>query len=143
MLFTLGGDQMERRTNQGWFIRLFAIILATVVVGCRNQRESMTTQTQDAFETIRAAVQSWVSGTDSDELIISSSYLKQTIVDDWDHQKGKYQIVSVRTPDDYDRAGHIPHAINSYWVDILTDESLTRLDLNKILILYCTMVMAV
>jgi len=128
---------MKRRNNQGWSIKLLAVILATVVVGCGNQRKSRATQTQDAFETVRAAVHSWVSGTDSDELIISSPYLKQTIVDDWDRQKEQYQIVSVRTPDDCDRAGHIPHAINSYWVDILTDESLAQLDPNKTLILYC------
>ncbi len=74
---------------------------------------------------------------DSDNPIISSSNLKETIVDEWDNQNEKYQIVSVRKPEDYDSAGHIPHAINNYWVDILTDESIARLDSNKTLVLYC------
>lgn len=128
---------MERRTSKGWSTKLLSVILATIVMGCGNKRETSKTETSAKFETIRVYIQAWLSEEGTDKLIISSSYLKEKIVDDWDNQKGKYQIVSVRTPDDYDRAGHIPNAINSYWIDTVTDESLARLDSNKTLILYC------
>jgi len=45
--------------------------------------------------------------------------------------------VSVRKPDDYNRAGHVPHATDIYWVDIANDSSLEQLDSNKTVILYC------
>jgi rhodanese-related sulfurtransferase len=45
--------------------------------------------------------------------------------------------VSVRKPDDYSNAGHIPHATNIYWGDIVKDENLARLDSTKTLIIYC------
>jgi rhodanese-related sulfurtransferase len=43
----------------------------------------------------------------------------------------------VRSPDDYKRAGHIPNAINIYWVEILSDQNLARLDSRKTQVLYC------
>ena len=58
-------------------------------------------------------------------------------MDGWSNQSKNYQIVSVRKPDDYKGAGHIPDAINIYWIDIVVDENLTRLDSHKILIHYC------
>jgi len=132
-----GGDQMKRRTCQGWSAKLLAVILVALVVGCGNDRGAKPTQTWGAFETIRASIQTWLSEAGNDSPIISSLDLKEKIVDDWDNQKGYYQIVSVRKPDDYDSAGHIPNAINSYWVDIVTDGSLARLDSSRTLILYC------
>jgi beta-glucanase (GH16 family) len=95
------------------------------------------TENLNKFETIRAYIQTWLSHTDTDKAIISSSYLKEKIIDDWANQKDKYQIVSVRKLDDYNNAGHIPHAINIYWIDLLNDSSIAQLDPNKTQILYC------
>jgi len=94
-------------------------------------------ETPDKFEIIRAYIQTWLSEAVNDSQIISSSYLKKMIVGDWSNQIKKYQIVSVRKPEDYNDNGHIPNAINIYWIDIVTDESFTQLDSTKTLILYC------
>jgi len=91
----------------------------------------------DKFESIRVYIKAWLSEADTNKLIISSSYLKETIIDNWDKQRDQYQIVSVRKPDDYNNAGHIPNAINIYWIDIVNDESLAQLDTTKTLIIYC------
>lgn len=128
---------MESRISKKWAKRVFSVFLAATVMGCGNKGESGKTQDSNTFETTRAYVQSWLSEVDADELIISSSFLKQRIVDDWDNRKGQYQIVSVRKPEDYTKTGHIPHATNVYWVDTVTDESLARLDSTKTLVLYC------
>jgi len=93
--------------------------------------------TSDKFEIIRAHIQAWLSEASRAMLTISSSRLKEEIVDDWSHQSDKYQIVSVRKPDDYKTAGHIPKATNIYWVDLMRDERLEQLDPDKILVLYC------
>lgn len=128
---------MERQTNKRWSKELLLIVVATIVIGWGNMCEAGNTDTSDKFETIRAHIQAWLSEVDTHKPIISSSYLKQTIVDDWSNQSNKYQIVSVRKPDDYHKAGHIPNAINIYWIDIVKDESIAQLDSNKTLILYC------
>ncbi|MEW6366890.1 MAG: rhodanese-like domain-containing protein [Acidobacteriota bacterium] len=94
-------------------------------------------ETSEKFETIRAHAQAWLSALDVDNFIMSSASLKETILDDWSQQKEKFQIVSVRKPDDYDKAGHIPHAANTYWVDSVKDENIASLDPNKTIILYC------
>jgi len=72
----------------------------------------------------------------NDNLIMASSALKTTIVDDWANQRSNYEIVSLGRPDDFDRAGHIPNAIHINWVDILALESLARLGSGKSW--YCT-----
>jgi len=127
---------MEKGIGKAWSARLITFIASVTLTVCLNIYEACEKETSNKFEIIRAYIQTWLSEMGSDKPIISS-YLKEKIVDDWDNQKGKDQIVSVRKPDDYDSAGHIPKAINSYWVDIVTDESLARLDSNKALILYC------
>lgn len=128
---------MKRRTSKGWSTKLLSVIVATIIIGCGNKREASKTGTSNKFETIRAYIQAWLSKTDSDKAIISSSYLKERIVDDWGNQSEKYQIVSVRKAEDYNKAGHIPNAINIYWLDIVKDESLAQLDTSKTLIIYC------
>ncbi|OGC95009.1 MAG: hypothetical protein A2W25_02495 [candidate division Zixibacteria bacterium RBG_16_53_22] len=128
---------MCKGTEKGWPARLPAIFVAALVIGCGNQYDLRKIDASDRFETTRAYIQTWLSKASADSMIISSPRLKATIVDDWDNQKANYQIVSVRNPDDYDTAGHIPNVINIYWVDIVTDENLARLDSSKILILYC------
>ena len=129
---------MGRSTIGGWSTKLFlVIVVAAIVTGCGNKDESSNASTSNKFETIRAHIQAWLSEGGTDKPIISSSYLKEKILDDWDNQEGEYQIVSVRTPGDYNNAGHIPDAINIYWTDIVIDENLCQLDSHKTLILYC------
>lgn len=128
---------MERRTSKGWSTKLLLVILAAIVISCMHKFETDKTETSDKFETIRAHIQVWLSESGTDKAIVSSSYLKETILDDWSNQRGKYQILSVRKADDYKNAGHIPNAINIYWGDIVKDESLARLDSTKTLIIYC------
>jgi len=91
----------------------------------------------DKFETIRTHIQDWLQNLDGQEPLISSAFLKREIIDDWANQQHKYQIVSVRKPEDYTNAGHIPHAINIFWIDILNDSNLAQLDTGKTQILYC------
>jgi rhodanese-related sulfurtransferase len=115
---------------------VLAIVLA-VAVSCGSVSKADEATASDKFETVRAHIQAWLSAVSADKLLISSADLRKTILDDWGDQRGKFEIVSVRKPDDYNKAGHIPNAINVYWVDILKDESLARLDPDKTLILYC------
>lgn len=94
-------------------------------------------ETSDKFEMTRFYIQTWLSEASNDCPIISSSCLKEKILDDWSNKHKQYQIVSVRKPIDYKTAGHIPHAINIYWIDIVTDESFSLLDSQKTIVLYC------
>ncbi len=128
---------MERRICKARSARVVAFVAAAILTACLSPREAYEEETSDRFETIRAYMHTWLSEASNATLIISSSRLKEEILDDWLDQSDKYRIVSVRNPDDYKTAGHIPYAINIYWVDIMKDESLERLDSDKTLILYC------
>jgi rhodanese-related sulfurtransferase len=120
-----------------WSTLLLLLLVTTLALSCGALQKSAGPAASDRFETVRAHVQAWLSALKADTALISSSELKKTIVDDWENQKDKYLIVSVRKPEDYDKAGHIPHAINIYWPDIVNDENLARLDPHKTLIHYC------
>lgn len=128
---------MEKRINKRWSTRFILAIATTTTMCCGNIFAIDKTATPDKFETLRAYVQTWLSQTATPNPLISSSYLKEKILDDWANQQNKYQIVSVRKPEDYTNAGHIPHAINIYWIDLLNDSSLAQLDPSKTQILYC------
>lgn len=125
------------RTGKVWSTKLILVVVTTIVISIGNLYSSGKTEPYDKFEKIRAYIQVWLSKPGIEKTIISSSYLKVKIVDDWGNQSKNYQIVSVRKPDDYINAGHIPFAINTYWIDILTDNSLAQFDFNKTQILYC------
>ena len=90
----------------------------------------------DKFEVVRVYIQNWLSNLNDDNMIISSSRLKKEIIDDWQNQCNKFQIISVRKPEDYN-LGHIPNSINIYWIDILNDKNLSLIDSKKTSILYC------
>jgi rhodanese-related sulfurtransferase len=120
-----------------YLLRFFLIVSASILGNSRNIFSSGRINNDDKFELIRVYIQAWLSESKIDKAIISSPYLKENIIDEWAIQSKKYQIVSVRSPDDYTHAGHIPNAINIYWVNIITDESLSELDFKKIQILYC------
>ena len=127
---------MKNRTDKRRSTKLILVIIATLMF-CGSKCGTAQSEPSDKFETIRAYIQTWLSQTATTNRLISSSFLKEKIVDDWNNQEDKFQIVSVRKPDDYINAGHIPHAINIYWIDILNDSSLVRLDTSKTQILYC------
>lgn len=128
---------MKRLTCKAWLTKLLAVIIAVIVMGCSDTDDAGKKEPSDKFEMIRTHIQAWLSEAGTDKPSISSSYLKEKIVDDWSNQKGKYLIVSVRKADDYNNAGHIPNAMNIYWRDIVKDESLDLLDSTKTLIIYC------
>ena len=129
-------DALNRRDLPRATVLLF-VIVAAVLTGCWNRQVTGRVDPSDNFETVRTYVQGWLSEAASDEPLISASTLKDTILDDWSHQGGKYAIVSVRKPDDDRSAGQIPHAVNVPWVDIVSDESLARLPSDKTLLVYC------
>ena len=68
-------------------------------------------------------------------LVINPPAVKE-ILDGWDTCAPMYQIVDVRSADDY-KAGHVPHAINISWQDIAKPENLSKLDFNKKVIMRC------
>jgi rhodanese-related sulfurtransferase len=127
---------VKRQSHKSWATCPVSVLIVTIAAVLWAQREIGQRESVDTFEAIRAHIQAWLSETSRDQMIISAPDLKR-IVDDWDNQKDKCQIVSVRKADDYDAAGHVPKAINIYWIDIVSDESLARLESNKTLILYC------
>ncbi len=48
----------------------------------------------------------------------------------------EYFIVDVRKPEEYEKS-HIPGAINIFWLDILQDENLKKLPVDKTILVYC------
>ncbi len=128
---------MENRIKKRWSVGLISLVIAATLIRSLGVGEAGEKDTSDRFEMVRAYVQAWLTEADNEKPIISSLQLKEKIIDDWGNQSKHYQIVSVRKPQDYNDAGHIPNAINIHWLDILTDENLTQLDTQKTLILYC------
>jgi len=128
---------VEKLNSTTRFKKLLAAIVAMTTIVCGPLSGAGQTDASDKFEIIRAHIQAWLSEASTAVLTISASRLKEEIMDDWSHQSDKYQIISVRKPNDYKTAGHIPHATNIYWVDLMRDEHLERLDPDKILVLYC------
>lgn len=66
--------------------------------------------------------------------IIRSEYVKE-IIAFWENKKNEYQIVDVRQNFNY-TTGHVPHAINIHWLEIVDTENLHKLDPEKTLIIY-------
>jgi len=128
---------VKKASHRRWPTTVTLITVVAAMVSCGDVYAIDTTSASDQFETIRAYIQNWLSQVDIDNTVISSFNLKKNVIDDWSNQEGKYQIVSVRNPEDYANAGHIPHAINIYWIDILNDSNLAQLDTSKTQVLYC------
>lgn len=68
-----------------------------------------------------------------------------TVGDDWNYvlptqlvEEGldKYFLVDLRRPEDYQR-GHIPGAINIFWLDILREDNLRKIPVDKDILVYC------
>lgn len=128
---------MPRRSAKNRSLRLFSVVLSAAFIIGANSQALGRTETLDKFETVRASIQAWLSQVDAEKFLITAPDLKNKIVDDWSHKREKYQIVSVRKPEDDNRVGRIPKAITVYWRDLLKDESLARLDVAKDLVIYC------
>lgn len=61
--------------------------------------------------------------------ILPEDFKKQ--IDDKD-----FFIVDLRRPEDF-KKGHIPGAVNIFWLDILEEENLKKLPKDKKIVLYC------
>jgi rhodanese-related sulfurtransferase len=92
----------------------------------------------DRFEVLRGQVEVWLSRQGDGAMLIPAGTVKDAILDAWDVQQNFYQIVSVRKPEEFAKAGHLPHAINVYWPTIASDESLAKLERRKSLVVYCS-----
>jgi rhodanese-related sulfurtransferase len=92
----------------------------------------------DRFEVLRGQVEAWLSRLGDGAVLIPAATVRDAILDAWDVQQNLYQIVSLRTPEDFTKAGHLPHAINIAWPTITSDETLAKLDRRKSLVVYCS-----
>lgn len=126
----------EEKNNKKWLATISVAIISGAVIILSSVLNDDNSK-HDSLEKMRTHIHTWLSETVTDSLTMTTSNLKETILDDWANQNSNYEIVSLRKPNDYRSAGHIPNAINIYWVDILTDENLARLGSGKILVLYC------
>ena len=118
-------------------IPCLVILMAISSTGCLIRPVQDKKNESDLFEIVCTTIDKWLHTINIDSTIVSANYLKEQIIDDWYEQNKKFQIVDVRRPAHYDTAGHISHAINIYWAEILNDTNIYKLDTNKTLILYC------
>lgn len=86
---------------------------------------------------------------DPDMLLkLLQDYLQET-KEDWNYIKpsefhklmesgkaNEFFLVDVRKPEEYEKS-HIPGAINIFWLDILQEENLKKLPVDKIILIYC------
>jgi len=80
-------------------------------------------------------------------LRLLQDYLKNT-GDDWNYvlpvdlynlmekNENPYFLVDLRRPEDFQR-GHIPGAINIFWLDILREDNIRKLPAEKNILVYC------
>jgi rhodanese-related sulfurtransferase len=127
---------MKKLFSKGWLTKLLILFVTIVLISCTENDDSLLSSS-DKFELVRTHLDSWLSEAGNDKPVKSSSYVKETIIDDWENQQENFQIISVRAADDYINAGHIPNAINIFWKDIVNEESLNQLSVSKTIIFYC------
>jgi len=131
------GRRAARRTY-----RVVPLVAVLVAACCSSSAPSAPGEAADRFETVRAHIDAWLSATSVDQLLVSAPDLKATVVDRWSEQKAAYQMYffvegrAEEARDDRD-AGHVPGAVNVPWADIVSDQSLSRLDRDRTLILCC------
>lgn len=82
----------------------------------------------DNFETLRTSLSEWLNDASNETPFKSSKYIKSWIVDKWDEQKEDYQIIDVRTHNNFTKKGHIPNAINIHWKSITKTENINKFD---------------
>jgi len=80
-------------------------------------------------------------------LRLLQDYLK-SVEDDWNYvlptdlydliekNENPYSLIDLRRPEDYQR-GHIPGAINIFWLDMLREDNVRRLPADKEILVYC------
>lgn len=127
----------EGRPDTRWRALALTLLLFVVATDCWGTLQSADAESTASFETARAYISTWLANVADGAPIITSQSLQETILSDWVRQSSTYEIVSLRKPEDYESAGHIPHAVNMYWVDVLAEENLERFDSGKTLVLYC------
>ena len=93
---------------------------------------TITSERADVREIIRERAERYLSGEGSP--VIGSADVK-AIIDDWAGRGGDYQIVDVRSREDYE-AGHVPHALSVPWKETAQVENLRKLDPARTTILY-------
>jgi rhodanese-related sulfurtransferase len=128
---------MEPRVARTWARSAVAATVLLVLVAIGDDRSAAAAQPADRFEMVRARIEAWTSSVPVEEGIVSSSDLKHGILDDWDRQQTRFQILSVRATEDDSVAGHVPHAVNVYWPMILTAEGRARIDSTRTVIVCC------
>jgi rhodanese-related sulfurtransferase len=125
---------MSRLSKQRLIQWLSIVVVGVTIIGCEDENRPLVT---DKFEVVRSHMGSWLTEAGDEVPIKSSSFLKETVIDDWDKQDDYYQIISVREADDYTNAGHIPNAINIFWKGIVNTGSLSQISTSKSVIVYC------
>jgi rhodanese-related sulfurtransferase len=88
------------------------------------------------FEVLRGKFDNWLVNIKDNIPIISSRYVNDSVVKDWDFNQENYQIISVRSLDAYTSKGHISQAINIPYEKMLTEDNLEKLDDMKLQVIY-------
>jgi rhodanese-related sulfurtransferase len=132
----------EQQVRQGKLFQVFPTMVYNELAGILNEvieevggkeKFELMPMKMDSFETVRQHIDTWL-GTVEDKNLVTDTKVKE-LIDDWDNNKDKYQIVSVRDAEDYAK-GHIPNAINIPWKQALKLDNLKKLDPKKTIITY-------
>jgi rhodanese-related sulfurtransferase/uncharacterized protein (DUF302 family) len=133
----------EQQVRQGKLFQVFPTIVYNELAGILNsviddvggtEKFELMSMKMDSFETVRQHIDTWLA-TVEDKNLVTDTTVKE-ILDNWETNKDKYQILSVRNAEHYAQ-GHVPNAINIEFVNIANEESLKQLDSNKSIIVYC------
>ncbi len=133
----------EQQVRQGKLFQVFPTMVYNELAGILNvvieevggkEKFELMSMKMDSFETVRQHIDTWLA-TIEDKNLVTDTKVKD-IVDNWETNKDKYQIVSVRKPQHYAQ-GHVANAINIQFANIVDDESLKLLDPKKTTIAYC------
>jgi rhodanese-related sulfurtransferase len=133
----------EQQVRQGKLFQVFPTMVYNELAGILNgvieevggkEKFELLSMKMDSFETVRQHIDTWLE-TVEDKNVVTDTTVKE-IVDNWETNKDKYQILSVRNAEHYAQ-GHVPNAINIEFANIANEESLKQLDSNKSIIVYC------
>ncbi|WP_069473045.1 rhodanese-like domain-containing protein [Candidatus Marithrix sp. Canyon 246] len=133
----------EQQVRTGKLFQVFPTMVYNELAGILNgvieevggkEKFEMIPMKMDSFETVRQHIDTWLA-TVEDKNLVTDTKVK-ALIDDWDTNKDKYQIVSVRKPEHYAQ-GHVANAINIQFANIVDDDSLKLLDPKKTTIAYC------
>jgi len=83
---------MVMQFSKRWPTILLAIFMASIATGCGKQPETRETGRSDQFETIGAYIQNWLTDEGTNAIIMSSSRMKDIIINDSDEQHGNLHL---------------------------------------------------